>query len=124
MKYKLQAFFSGRNGFGDLGRTLMWGALILMIVSTLLGLELLYLVSLAMFIYVYVRAFSRNLSKCQAQNGKFLSWKQFQNQRFQQRKTHRFYRCPKCKTYLRVPKGKGKISITCRCCGEKFVKKT
>ena len=37
---------------------------------------------------------------------------------------NRYYKCPKCKQLVRVPRGKGKISITCPRCKEKFVKKT
>ena len=44
--------------------------------------------------------------------------------RWKQRKTHKFYRCPKCKTWLRVPKGRGKITITCVKCANKFDKTT
>lgn len=39
-------------------------------------------------------------------------------------KEHKIYKCPNCKTYLRVPRGKGKILITCNSCGHKFNKKT
>lgn len=63
MKYKLRAFFSGRNGIDDLGRTLLWGALIIMVLSSLLGITFLYSMSLVLFCYVYIRAFSRNLEK-------------------------------------------------------------
>ena len=124
MKYKLRAFFSGRNGIDDLGRALLWGALVIMVLSSLLGITFLYSMSLVLFCYVYIRAFSRNLEKCRQQNEKYLSWRDFRRLRFQQRKTHKFYRCPKCKQPLRVPKGKGRISITCRNCGEHFEKKT
>lgn len=124
MKYKLRAFFSGRNGIDDLGKTILWGALIIMVVSTLLGLGLLYIVGMVLLCYVYIRAFSRNLEKCRRQNAKYLSWRNFRKQRFQQRKTHKFYRCAKCKQKLRVPKGKGRLSITCPNCGERFEKKT
>lgn len=124
MKYKLSAFFSGRNGIDDLGKTLLWGTLIIMILSALLGFTFLYRAALVPLCYVYIRAFSRNLEKCQMQNAKYLSWRNFRKLRFQQRKTHRFYRCPKCKQVLRVPKGKGRITITCRNCEERFEKKT
>ena len=124
MKYKLSAFFSGRNGIDDLGKTLLWGTLIIMILSALLGFTFLYRAALVPLCYVYIRAFSRNLEKCQMQNAKHLSWRNFRKLRFQQRKTHRFYRCPKCKQVLRVPKGKGRITITCRNCEERFEKKT
>ena len=36
----------------------------------------------------------------------------------------RFYRCPKCGQQLRVPRGRGKISITCPKCGNQFIKKS
>lgn len=124
MKYKLRAFFSSRNGIDDLGRTLLWWALIVMVLSSLLGITFLYSMSLVLFCYVYIRAFSRNLEKCRRQNAKYLSWRDFRRLRFQQRKTHKFYRCPQCKQPLRVPKGTGRISITCRNCGEHFEKKT
>lgn len=124
MKYKLSAFFSGRNGIDDLGKTLLWGTLIIMILSALLGFTFLYRAALVPLCYVYIRAFSRNLEKCQMQNAKYLAWRNFRKLRFQQRKTHRFYRCPKCKQVLRVPKGKGRITITCRNCEERFEKKT
>lgn len=124
MKYKLRAFFSGRNGMDDLGKALLWGALIMMILSTLLGNNILYGMALGLLCYVYVRAFSRNIERCKRQNAKYLSWRNLWKLRFQQRKTHKFYRCPQCKQQLRVPKGKGRISITCRNCGEHFEKKT
>ena len=37
---------------------------------------------------------------------------------------HRYFDCPKCRQLVRVPRGKGKIAITCPRCREKFVKKT
>lgn len=124
MKYRLRAFFSGRNGVDDLGKTLLWGALIVMVLSSLLGSNFLYSAALVLLCYVYIRAFSRKLEKCRRQNERYLSWRNFQRLRFQQRKTHRVYRCPQCRQCLRVPKGKGRICITCRNCGEHFEKKT
>ena len=44
--------------------------------------------------------------------------------RFRQRKEYRFYRCPSCGTWLRVPRDKGRLQITCRQCGERFTRKT
>ncbi|MBO4562856.1 MAG: zinc ribbon domain-containing protein [Clostridia bacterium] len=41
-----------------------------------------------------------------------------------QRRTHRFFKCPKCRQTVRVPKGKGKVRITCPKCGEVFTRKT
>ncbi len=128
MKYKIRAFFSGRNGFDSLGKTILWGSLAAVLLSMFIGVSwlrtVLYWAGLAAMIYSYVRAFSRNLDRCQAQNQAFLAWKRQGKLRFQQRKTHKFYRCPKCRQWLRVPRGKGKIQICCSSCGERFIKKT
>lgn len=128
MKYKIQAFFAGRNGMDALSTTLSWASIILLLISMFIPVawlsSVLYFVSLAGIIYSYYRAFSRKIAARQAENAAFVGWKNQVKQRWQQRKTHKFYRCPKCKTVLRVPKGKGKINITCRSCGEKFIKKT
>ncbi len=37
---------------------------------------------------------------------------------------HKYFRCTSCGQVLRVPKGKGKINIRCRNCGNSFQKKT
>ena len=62
--------------------------------------------------------FSRNIAKRQAENQRFLSWYMPQKEnisnaffRFKDRKEHKYFKCKCCKTYLRVPRGKGKISI-------------
>ena len=39
-------------------------------------------------------------------------------------KEHRYFRCPSCGQQLRVPKGKGKITVTCRSCGAVFQEKS
>lgn len=128
MKYKIAAFFANRNGLDSLAKTIVWSSLIVMLISGFIPVawlsSALYGISFSGILYGYFRVFSKNLDKRRAENNRFLSWKNQIKQRWTQRKTHRFYRCPKCKTTLRVPKGKGKICITCRNCGEKFVKKT
>lgn len=124
MKNKLLGFFSGRNGFDELGRVLLWASLIGMLLGLLFGVSALVFLALIVLCYGCIRAFSRKADKYQAQNQQFIAWKRRCAQRFRERKTHKYFRCPKCRQYLRVPRGKGKISITCRSCGEKFIKKT
>ena len=128
MRYKFHAFFSGRNGFDALGKMLLWPALILLVAGSAVRIawlsSMIYYLALALLICVYVRALSRNIERCQAQNERYIQWRNYRKLRFQQRKTYRFYSCPKCKQHLRVPKGKGRISITCSRCGSSFVKKT
>ena len=65
------------------------------------------------------RSFSRNTYKRYQENRKFLQF----FDRLKDR-NHRYYDCPKCRQVVRVPRGKGKIAITCPKCREKFIKKT
>lgn len=39
-------------------------------------------------------------------------------------KNYKYFHCPNCKQKLRVPRGKGKIRVTCSKCGTQFEKKT
>lgn len=128
LKEKIRRFFAYRNGFDSLATTSIWSAVIVMLISAFIPVQwlrsLLNLLSWALIIYGYFRVFSKNVYKRRAENMKFFTWKNTMKQRWTQRKTHKFYRCPKCHKTLRVPKGKGKISITCRNCGEKFIRNT
>jgi peptidoglycan/LPS O-acetylase OafA/YrhL len=72
----------------------------------------------ALFIAIF-RSLSRNIYKRYEENRKFLVF--FQKLKD---KDHRYYNCPRCRQQVRVPKGKGKISITCPKCREKFIKTT
>ena len=65
------------------------------------------------------RCFSRNTYKRYRENRKYL----FLLERVRDRK-HRYFSCPRCRQTVRVPRGKGKIAITCPKCKEKFTKKT
>jgi ribosomal protein L37AE/L43A len=84
------------------------------------GLKLAFmLISYGFLAWAIFRMLSKNVYKRYEENRKYLRfldrWKD---------KEHRYYDCPKCKQTVRVPRGKGKISITCPTCKEKFVKKT
>ena len=89
-----------------------------------------WVVSYAALIFSIFRMFSRNYTSRRAENDKFLSLvspivQGFQRERAQMRdKDHVYFRCPHCGQMLRVPKGKNRISITCRNCGNVFQKKT
>ena len=128
MKNRLRAFFAGRYGFDELGRVLLWSALVMLVASSFIGIgwlrTALYAAALCLLGWGYARAFSRNAERCEAQNRRYLAWWDYQKLRIRQRTTHRFYRCPACGQRLRVPKGKGKISITCGKCGERMIKTT
>lgn len=129
MKEKLQRFMMGRYGVDALNKFLFGTTLALLIINMILRSSLLNTLSLLLLIVCYVRMLSRNVQKRYNENVKFLNKKKdlltyFQKEKsyFEQRKTHHIYKCPTCKQKIRVPKGKGKICITCPSCKTEFIK--
>ena len=126
---------AGRNGPDHLNRFLSVVFLILSVCSMFVRnprlASVLYTLSMALFLYVMFRMFSRNIYRRQQENGAYLrerykitSWWNGLRDRWAQRKDYRFYKCPSCRTRLRVPRGKGKLNIVCRKCGTSFQRRT
>ena len=126
---------AGRNGPDHLNRFLSVVFLILSVCSMFVRnarlASVLYTLSMALFVYVMFRMLSRNIYRRQQENGAYLrerykitSWWNGLRDRWAQRKDYRFYKCPSCRTRLRVPRGKGKLNIVCRKCGTYFQRRT
>lgn len=131
MKEKFRQFMIGRYGMDQLGQFLIWTGIIVMLLSTFVRSSILSSISFLILIICYVRMFSRNINKRYNENQKFI----FQKDRFlslfknlkgqgEQHKKYHIYRCPTCKQKIRVPKGKGKICITCPKCHAEFIRKS
>lgn len=116
----------GRNGADDLSRALLLLSIIVLLPSSFIKNNI-RIVFLALFwaivIYCYYRMFSKKLYDRKKENDWYVGKMNYIKLRFSQRKNYRFFDCPKCKTHLRVPKGVGKITITCNKCGYQFDKK-
>lgn len=131
MREKFRRFMAGRYGVDELSKFLNIVLLVLLVMSIFIRSGILYLLALGILIYSYFRMFSRNISKRYEENQKFVNfryrnvvkWNNFKK-RFAQRKEYRFYHCPQCKQTVRVPRGRGKICITCPKCRTEFVKKS
>ena len=130
MKEKLQRFMWGRYGNDRFNQFLMIVALVCLALS-FFGLRIFYVLALVLLVYAYYRMFSRDMSKRSAENQWYLrkemkvrGWINGRKKAFAQRKDYRIFKCPKCGQKLRVPRGKGKIAIRCRKCGEEFIRKS
>lgn len=113
---------SGRYGTDKLNMCILWTSVIVMVISLFFsGVVQLVLgfVYYGLLIWALCRTFSRNTYKRYQENRKFLALLDRVKDR-----QHRYYSCPKCRQTVRVPRGKGKIAITCPKCRERFVKKT
>ena len=129
-------FMYGRNGMDQLNLVLMWVVLILDVVTMLVQRNhaavsmVLYWLSMAGWVYVLFRMFSKKLSKRRGENQKFVNWVwRMKSSRAGAKerhadKDHKYFTCKNCKTICRVPVGKGKIIITCPKCGAQIHAKT
>lgn len=128
----LQKLFWGRRGIDHLSVAL----LALSVVMELLGglgrpFHFLWYLSYLPLGFAIYRSFSRNIGARERENYAFLQAVgplrgklEGTARRFADRKTHCYFRCPNCRTRVRVPRGRGKICITCPHCHKEFIKKT
>lgn len=123
----LRNFMAGRYGVDQLQWTLLGAYLVLSLLLPGSWWRFLALIPLVLF---WIRFLSRDIYKRSAENRIFMQkaepvvlfFKRWNN-RLKDR-DHRYYTCPRCKQILRVPRGRGKISITCPGCRTTITKKT
>lgn len=130
-KDKMGRFMYGRYGMDQLSRNLSLICLVLLIVTMFVRNNVIYMIALVGIVYTYFRVFSRNISRRSEENEKYLKFHykvvgKLNKIKFRitDSKTHRIFRCPSCSQKIRVPRGKGKISIKCPKCRIEFIKKT
>lgn len=119
-------FMYGRNGMDHLNLALIWLCLICSLLSSLLRIGILYYFSLAVWCIAIFRMFSKNVYKRQEENNHWYSFwcglkGRVRGARERSRdKEHKYFVCKNCKAICRVPRGKGRIEITCPKCGNKI----
>ena len=123
LKNGFRHFMLGRYGTDKLNMGILTLGVVCSLVAVftpfLLVDAILTLLSYGLMLWAIFRMLSRNTYKRYQENRRYL--------RFLERlkdRDHRYFDCPRCRQTVRVPKGKGKISITCPKCRETFTKKT
>lgn len=130
MRDKIVRFMYGRYGQDEFSVALMITGMVLMVLSVLPKMHFLYAISFMCVVYAMYRTFSKDFNKRYKERNWYLKvskkpskFIRIQTRRFKERKTHDYYRCNKCGTYNRIPKGHGKILITCPKCSNQFERK-
>lgn len=126
----MRGFMMGRHGSDQLNLAILLLGIVLWVLSAALRFAPLYYIELVLYGYALFRMFSRNNAKRNAENMAFLNaWyksttevKQFFN-RLKNSKKYKYFRCPECKTRIRLPRKVGEVTVTCSKCGNKFKKK-
>ena len=123
MRSGLIRFMTGRYGTDKLNMVILGAGLAVTLVGMFVGHPVVKLsmtvIAYALMIWAIFRCLSRNVYKRYQENRRYLQLLDRVRDR-----EHRYFDCPKCRQRVRVPRGKGKISITCPRCKEKFVRKT
>ncbi|MBE6973173.1 MAG: hypothetical protein E7440_04745 [Ruminococcaceae bacterium] len=126
----LQRFMYGRYGSDQLNIFLLVVYLAALLLRGLPGLGVLEFVALVLMAWTLFRMLSRNYAARRAENAKFLKlvgpvvrWYRLRRT-IRRDKEHRYFKCPGCGQQLRVPRGKGKITVNCRSCGASFQEKS
>lgn len=133
LKYNLQRALQGRYGVDELSRFLSITGLLALFLSSLSStLSFLYLLALLLITWSFYRSFSKNYAKRFAERAQYLKlskpmiqqWSLLKR-KWQDRKTHKYYGCPGCKTQVRIkkPEMHHNITITCPRCSTTFKKR-
>jgi len=121
----------GRYGPDHLSVALMILGFVLSLLYAVIGyLPVLYISYLTLGLAIF-RTLSRNIIRRRKENDIFIRyWWPLRTKtknlfaRVKQIRTHKQFKCPKCKNKLRIPRGKGKLQVTCPKCGERFFRKS
>lgn len=132
MLEKFKKFMMGRYGVDQLSNGLNFIFLLFVIIGLLSKKSLFLFLALVPMIYNYYRMFSKNFSKRYNENriytnimAPYYNWleklsKKLQKYQNRDHKNYKYFTCKSCKQELRIPKGKGKVTITCPRCKHSF----
>lgn len=131
LREKMMHFMIGRYGTDHFTRFLMGVTFVCIALSLFSRRNLFYYLGMILLIYSYFRILSKNHAARYKENQKYLryellvknTWKA-QMEKRKQSKLYHIYHCPDCKQKIRIPRGKGKIAITCPSCHTEFYKRS
>ena len=130
LQEKLNHLMEGRYGVDDLGRFILYAALILLLISAVVRNYVLSVVITVIVAYGLVRTFSRDYTRRYEENQRYLEFCERAREVWQggarniRDREHAYFYCPRCHQLVRVPRGKGRIMIHCPKCGTDFEKRT
>lgn len=122
-----ERFMQGRYGADALGNVLLWSGVVLSIIELFTGFIVMGILGMAAYGYGLFRMLSRNTQKRRQENIAFCDARariaRTGKQLFSRAKhsgEYKYFKCPKCKAPLRLPRKVGQVTVTCKKCANRF----
>jgi len=130
IRQALARFMAGRYGMDQLNIAIMALYVLLYLVYMFTRWAVLDVIVLVLLFITLLRMLSRKIDRRRAENARFLQLARPLLRKFKATTTrvkdreHRYFKCPNCGQQMRVPRGKGRITVHCRSCGATFEEKS
>lgn len=127
LKRKYDKLTEGKYGFDTLGRDMMILWVIIGFLNRFIRSRIVEFAALVLPVLALLRVFSEAVYKRSNENRKYLEIRekvfQFVKIHFmmiKESKTHRYYKCKNCSSYIRVKRKKGEHYVDCPKCGKEI----
>lgn len=120
-------FMKDRYGVDELYKFLLLICFVLIVINTFISNNIIRLFEVLLIVIIFYRYMSKNIKLRKKENDKYLEIKDkiiklfdYNKKKYKDRNTHMYKKCPKCKKKIRLPLKKGKHTVKCPNCGNRF----
>ena len=120
-------FMKDRYGVDELYKFLLLICFVLIVINTFISNNVIRLFEVLLIVIIFYRYMSKNIKLRKKENDKYLEIKDkiiklfdYNKKKYKDRNTHMYKKCPKCKQKIRLPLKKGKHTVKCPNCGNRF----
>ena len=120
-------FMKDRYGIDELYKFLLLICFVLLVINTFISNNIIRLFEVLLIVIIFYRYMSKNIKLRKKENDKYLEIKDkiiklfdYNKKKYKDRNTHMYKKCPKCKQKIRLPLQKGKHTVKCPNCGNRF----
>lgn len=120
-------FMKDRYGVDELYKFLLLICFVLIVINTFISNNIIRLFEVLLIVIIFYRYMSKNIKLRKKENDKYLEIKDkiiklfdYNKKKYKDRNTHMYKKCPKCKQRIRLPLKKGKHTVKCPNCGNRF----
>ena len=120
-------FMKDRYWIDELYKFLLLICFVLLVINTFVSNNIIRLFEVLLIVIIFYRYMSKNIKLRKKENDKYLEIKDkiiklfdYNKKKYKDRNTHMYKKCPKCKQKIRLPLKKGKHTVKCPNCGNRF----